>query len=168
MVITNYFSNNFIWFFDNNDSGKCISSFYLYNFLKKSMRVLGISAYYHDSAVTLIENGEIKSAVQEERFTRIKHDPSFPVNALRYCINEANIDINQLDYVCFYEKPFLKFERLLETYLSFAPKGFSSFRMAIPIWVREKLFQKNLLIKELIKIGANDDIKKKYFSQSII
>ena len=125
------------------------------------MRVLGISAYYHDSAVTLIENGEIKSAAQEERFTRIKHDANFPVNALKYCINEENIDINQLDYVCFYEKPFLKFERLLETYLSFAPKGFRSFKMAIPIWVREKLFQKNLLIKELMKIGANDNIKKK-------
>jgi carbamoyltransferase len=113
------------------------------------MYILGISAFYHDSAACLIKDGEIIAAAQEERFTRKKHDPGFPKNAIEYCINEAKINPNQIDNVVFYEKPFLKFERLLETYLAFAPKGFKSFALAMPTWIKDKLFQKSALIKEL-------------------
>jgi carbamoyltransferase len=112
------------------------------------MRILGISAYYHDSAAALVEDGQIIAAAQEERFTRKKHDSRFPHHAVVYCLDQAGGDASNIDYVVFYEKPFLKFERLLETYLAFAPNGFRSFRMAIPLWLREKLFQKNLLHKE--------------------
>src|SRR5579862_1569673 len=111
------------------------------------MLTLGISAFYHDSAAALLRDGEVVAAAQEERFTRRKHDPSFPNRAIEYCLSEANIDIDDVDVVAFYDKPFLKFERLLETYLAFAPRGFSSFRMAIPVWLREKLFQKDLIVK---------------------
>ena len=113
------------------------------------MYVLGISAYYHDSAAALLRDGEIVAAAQEERFTRKKHDAGFPKNAVEYCLQEAGISLADVDYVAFYDKPFLKFERLLETYVAFAPRGFQSFRMAIPVWLREKLFLKDLLIKEL-------------------
>tara|TARA_R110000868_G_scaffold237486_4_gene492047 strand:- start:9247 stop:11091 length:1845 start_codon:yes stop_codon:yes gene_type:complete len=121
--------------------------------ISKSNYILGISAFYHDSAACLIKDGEIVAAAQEERFTRLKHDSAFPSNALSYCLSEAQISIEEVDIVVFYEKPFLKFERLLETYLSFAPRGFSSFRKAIPVWIKEKLFQKSLLKKELKKYG---------------
>ena len=113
------------------------------------MYVLGISAYYHDSAAALLRDGEIVAAAQEERFTRRKHDARFPKNAVEYCLQEAGIALGDVDYVAFYDKPFLKFERLLETYVAFAPKGFQSFRMAIPVWLREKLFLKHLLRNEL-------------------
>lgn len=113
------------------------------------MHILGISALYHDSAAALLRDGEIVAAAQEERFTRKKHDAKFPSNAVGYCLKEAGISLGDVDYVAFYDKPFLKFERLLETYVAFAPKGFQSFRMAIPIWLREKLFLKDLLLKEL-------------------
>lgn len=113
------------------------------------MYVVGLSAYYHDSAAVLLRDGRIVAAAQEERFTRRKHDARFPVNALRYCLEEGGIPLARVERVAFYDKPFLKFERLLETYLAFAPKGFKSFRMAIPLWLREKLFQKDLLAKEL-------------------
>lgn len=113
------------------------------------MRVLGLSAFYHDSAAALVVDGRIVAAAQEERFSRKKHDASFPRRALEYCLQEAGIGGGDLDHVVFYDKPFLKFERLLETYLAFAPRGFRSFRMAIPIWLREKLFLKDLLRKEL-------------------
>ena len=116
------------------------------------MFILGISAFYHDSAASLIKNGEIVAAAQEERFTRKKHDSSFPKNAIEYCLKEANINANEISHVIFYEKPFLKFERLLETYLAFAPKGFKSFAMAMPLWIKDKLFQKSQLIKDLINI----------------
>src|SRR5437773_8574261 len=116
------------------------------------MRVLGISAFYHDSAAALIEDGELVGAAQEERFTRKKHDSGFPQNAVQYCLDEAGIKLADVDYVAFYDKPFLKFERLLETYLAYAPRGFTSFRMAMPLWLKEKLFQKSLLGKELRKI----------------
>ena len=115
------------------------------------MFILGISAFYHDSAACIISNGDIIAAAQEERFTRKKHDPSFPVNAIKYCLKEAKIENKDIKNVVFYEKPFLKFERLLETYLSFAPKGFKSFALSLPIWLKEKLFQKSLIIKELNK-----------------
>ena len=113
------------------------------------MVILGISAFYHDSAACLIRDGDIIAAAQEERFTRIKHDSAFPANAIRYCLEEAKINPEQIENIVFYEKPFLKFERLLETYLAFAPKGFVSFAKAMPVWVKDKFFQKFSLIKEL-------------------
>lgn len=113
------------------------------------MFILGISAYYHDSAACLIKNGTIVAAAQEERFTRLKHDPRFPTKAISYCLSEANIKPSMVDYVVFYDKPFTKFERLLETYLAFAPRGFKSFAASMPIWIKEKLFQKSLITKEL-------------------
>ena len=125
------------------------------------MIVVGISAYYHDSAAALIRDGVIVAAAQEERFTRKKHDPAFPKQALEYCLSAAGIRIDEVDHVAFYDKPFLKFERLLETYLAFAPKGFSSFRLALPVWLREKLFLKNLLAKELKTFSANIDWESK-------
>ena len=113
------------------------------------MRIVGLSAFYHDSAAALVVDGEIVAAAQEERFTRKKHDSRFPGHALDYCLSEAGIGLDQVDLVAFYDKPLLKFERLLETYLAFAPRGFESFRMAIPIWLREKLFLKDLLQDQL-------------------
>ena len=110
--------------------------------------ILGVSAYYHDSAAALLIDGKILAAAQEERFTRKKHDAAFPRHAIEYCLREANLAFDDLDYIVFYDKPFLKFERLLETYVAFAPKGFESFKMAIPVWLREKLFMKDLLIRE--------------------
>ena len=104
--------------------------------------ILGISAYYHDSAAALIGDGKIIAAAQEERFTRIKHDPAFPEQAIRYCLEEAGITFGEVSHVVFYDKPLLKFERLLETYLSFAPRGFRSFLAAMPVWLKEKLFLK--------------------------
>ena len=113
------------------------------------MKILGISAYYHDAAAALIIDGEIVAAAQEERFTRTKHDPGFPAHAVRFCLDFAGLKPVDLDYVAFYDKPFLKFERLLETYLAFAPRGFTSFRQALPLWIKEKLFQKSMLVKQL-------------------
>jgi carbamoyltransferase len=113
------------------------------------MRILGISAFYHDSAAALIEDGRIVAAAQEERFTRKKHDASFPRNAIGYCLEAAGTKLSEIDHVTFYDKPFLKFERLLETYIALAPRGFRSFQMAIPLWLKEKLFQKSLLGKKL-------------------
>ena len=113
------------------------------------MRILGLSAFYHDSAAALVDDGRIVAAAQEERFSRRKHDARFPGHAVRYCLGAAGIGIGDVDRVVFYDKPFLKFERLVETYLSFAPRGFKSFRMAIPLWLREKLYLKDLLRKEV-------------------
>lgn len=121
------------------------------------MRILGLSAFYHDSAAALIEDGRVLAAAQEERFTRRKHDARFPRNALAYCLSEAGISLPDVDFVAFYDKPFLKFERLLETYLAFAPRGFRSFRLAMPIWIREKLFQKDLLRNELQALSPGTD-----------
>ena len=121
------------------------------------MYILGLSAFYHDSAAALVTDGRIVAAAQEERFTRKKHDARFPVNALRYCLDEAGIRLDAIDHVVFYDKPFLKFERLLETYLAFAPRGFRSFRMALPLWLKEKLFQKRLLRQELEKLAPDGD-----------
>ncbi|KXJ62156.1 MAG: hypothetical protein AXW14_17300, partial [Alteromonas sp. Nap_26] len=113
------------------------------------MYILGISAFYHDSAACLLKDGEIVAAAQEERFTRKKHDAGFPNHAIQYCLKEAGIAAKDIGNVVFYEKPFVKFERLLETYLAFAPKGFTSFAKAMPVWIKDKLFQKSALIKEL-------------------
>ncbi|MFB2919863.1 MULTISPECIES: carbamoyltransferase [Aerosakkonema] len=117
------------------------------------MNIIGISAYYHDSAAALIGNGEIVAAAQEERFTRKKHDPSFPSQAISYCLREAGIQLQDLDYIVFYEKPFTKFDRLLETYLAYAPKGFRSFITSMPVWLKEKLYLKSVIKKELAKLG---------------
>ena len=125
------------------------------------MRVLGISAFYHDSAAALIEDGHLASAAQEERFTRKKHDSGFPEHAMQYCLDAAGIKLADVDYVAFYDKPFLKFERLLETYLAFAPRGFNSFRMAMPLWLKEKLFQKTLLRDEMKKWQPDFDWQKR-------
>ena len=133
------------------------------------MRILGISAFYHDSAAALIEDGRIVAAAQEERFTRKKHDPDFPEYAIRYCLDEAGLDLDGVDHVCFFEKPFLKFERLLETYLATAPRGFRSFRMAIPVWLKEKLFQKSNLIKALEPFAESGEVAEKLlFALSLI
>ena len=113
------------------------------------MNILGISAYYHDSAACLVVDGKIIAAAQEERFTRKKHDENFPVNAINYCLTEARLSAQQIDYVVFYDKPFLKFERLFETYLAFAPKGFKSFATSLPVWVKDKLFQKSVILDAL-------------------
>ena len=125
------------------------------------MRVLGISAFYHDSAAALIEDGALVGAVQEERFTRKKHDSGFPQNAVQYCLDAAGIKLADVDYVAFYDKPFLKFERLIETYLAYAPRGFNSFRMAMPLWLKEKLFQKTLLRDEMKKWQPDFDWQKR-------
>ena len=106
------------------------------------MKILGISAFYHDSAAAIIEDGKIIAAAQEERFTRKKHDPGFPVNAVKFCLEYCGSSIDQLDAVAFYDKPLMKFERLIETYYAFAPKGISSFIASMPVWLKEKMFLK--------------------------
>lgn len=118
------------------------------------MNILGISAYYHDSAAALIQDGNIVAAAQEERFTRKKHDPDFPRHAIESCLQEAGIQLADLDYICFYDKPLLKFERLLETYLAYAPKGIRSFIAAMPVWLKEKLYLKTTLRRELAQLGG--------------
>lgn len=125
------------------------------------MTILGISAFYHDSAAALIEDGRIVAAAQEERFTRKKHDPGFPAQAIKYCLQYGGVDINKLDAIVFYDKPLLKFERLLETYYAFAPKGIRSFLMSIPVWLKEKLFLKRLIREELEKLGYDPSLKIK-------
>ena len=117
------------------------------------MKILGLSAFYHDSAAALVIDGEIIAAVQEERFTRVKHDDCFPVNSIKYCLKEANLEIDDLDAVVFYDKPLLTFERILETYYSLAPKGIRSFLKFIPVWAKEKLFLKKSIRKGLLKVG---------------
>jgi len=125
------------------------------------MRILGISAFYHDSAAALLVDGRITAAAQEERFTRKKQDARFPEHAIAYCLAEAGVTLKDVDYVVFYEKPFLKFDRLLETYVALAPRGYQSFAMAIPVWIREKLFQKDILRRELEKFDPEFDYKNK-------
>jgi len=128
--------------------------------------ILGISAFYHDSAAAILVDGKIIAAAQEERFSRKKHDPSYPFNAVRYVLEETKLDLNNIDHIVFFEKPFLKFERLLETYMAFAPKGFKSFSLSMPIWLREKLFQKKFLFDKLKQHDKNfKDINKIKFSE---
>ncbi len=129
------------------------------------MKILGISAFYHDSAAALISDGEIVAAAQEERFTRKKHDSGFPRHAVDFCLRQAGARLADVDRVVFYDKPFLKFERLLETYLAFAPRGVRSFRMAMPLWVREKLFQRDLLGKELRRLDESFSPKRLLFAE---
>jgi carbamoyltransferase len=125
------------------------------------MRILGISAFYHDSAAAVVEDGEIIAAAQEERFSRKKHDSRFPRHAIDYCLEAAGATPQDIDFVAFYDKPFIKFERLLETYIAFAPRGFQSFKMSLPLWLREKLFQKSLLLKEMKAYAADVDWSKR-------
>ncbi|MBN2164797.1 MAG: hypothetical protein JW717_00805 [Marinilabiliaceae bacterium] len=122
------------------------------------MKILGISAYYHDSAASIVENGKVLYAAQEERFTRIKNDASFPENAIKFCLFESGYCIEDIDIIAFYEKPFLKFERLLETYYAYAPKGFWSFAKAMPVWLKEKLFLKQIIKKRIDEIGKHKKI----------
>jgi len=135
------------------------------HYSKKVTFILGISAYYHDSAAVIIKDGIILAAAQEERFTRKKHDPSYPVNAIKYCLTEAGINLAEIAYIAYYDKPFLKFERLLETYVAFAPFGLKSFMVAMPIWLREKLFLKNMLMKEIHKVDKSFDESKVMFGE---
>ncbi len=121
------------------------------------MRILGLSAFYHDSAAALVEGGRTVAAAQEERFTRKKHDAGYPANAVAYCLDESGVTLNDVDRIAFYDKPFLKFERLLETYVAFAPRGFRSFSMAVPVWIKEKLFQKDLLRRKLRSLAPDVD-----------
>jgi carbamoyltransferase len=120
------------------------------------MKILGVSAYYHDSAACLLVDGEILAAAQEERFTRKKHDQDFPANAVAYCLQEGRCTPRDIDHVVFYDKPFLKFERLFETYLAYAPRGFASFVKALPVWLKDKLFQKSVIAKELKALWGKD------------
>ncbi len=129
------------------------------------MIIIGISCFYHDSAACIVKDGEIISAVQEERFTRKKHDFTFPIHSIKFCLKSLDLKLENVDYIIFYEKPFIKFERLLETYLGYAPKGFKSFVQAIPIWVKEKLFTKREITKELEKICDKDKIPQILFSE---
>ena len=126
------------------------------------MKILGISAFYHDSAAAVIHNGKIIAAAQEERFTRIKQDENFPVEAAKFCLEHAGFSIDELDAIVFYDKPLLKFERLLETYYGFAPRGLQSFMAAMPVWIKEKLFLKKILHEELEKVGEYDKKKVKF------
>jgi len=129
------------------------------------MKILGISAFYHDSAATILINGKIIAAAQEERFTRKKHDASYPFYAIEFVLNYSNLKLSDVDQIIFFEKPFLKFERLLETYVAFAPRGFKSFCMAMPIWLKDKLFEKKMLFNELKSHDVNfKDVKKIFFS----
>src|SRR5712672_4022780 len=122
------------------------------------MRILGISAFYHDSAAALVEDGRLVAAAQEERFTRKKQDAAFPYHAIGYCLGAAGAKLSEIDHIAFYDKPFLKFERLLETYLAFAPRGFTSFRTAMPVWLREKLFQKRMLRRAFAELNGGIDV----------
>ena len=127
--------------------------------------ILGISAFYHDSAACLLQDGKIIAAAQEERFTRKKHDSGYPYHSINFVLRYSNLKLSEVDHIVFFEKPFLKFERLLETYVAFAPRGFVSFAKAMPLWIKEKLFQKNLLFNKLKKHDLNYKSDKNiYFS----
>ena len=128
--------------------------------------ILGISAFYHDSAAAILVDGKIVAAAQEERFSRIKHDSSYPFNAIQFVLDQSKLNLNDIEHIVFFEKPFLKFERLFETYMAFAPKGFKSFSLSMPIWLREKLFQKKFLFDKLQQHDDNfKDINKIKFSE---
>ena len=164
MATADFNSSCIIWWTYNFISGISGCTFYLYDILVTS--ILGISAFYHDSAAALVVDGKIIAAAQEERFTRKKHDSSYPFNAVEFVLNFSKLSLKDIDHIVFYEKPFLKFERLLETYVAFAPKGFLSFSKAMPVWLRDKLFQKKMLINELKRHDKNfKAIKKINFSE---
>ena len=143
LVNSNFINSINLWRINCLNSRLSRSSTYIYNFLTKS--ILGISAFFHDSAATILIDGKIIAAAQEERFSRKKHDAGYPHNAIEFVLNYANLKLNDVDQIVF-EKPFLKFERLLETYVAFAPKGFRQFCKAMPVWLRDKLFQKRCFL----------------------
>ena len=164
LVTSNHYYFIFIWWIDCINSGNSCSTVYLHNILVTA--ILGISAFYHDSAATILVDGKIVAAAQEERFSRIKHDYNFPKNAINFVLKHSGVKLNEIDYVVFYEKPFLKFERLLETYVAFAPKGFNSFCKSMPLWIKNKLFQKKIIFEELKKCDHRFTNKNKiYFSE---
>ena len=161
-----FYRSCYIWRINCSNARHSGSPFYLHDILIFVTSVLGISAFYHDSAAAIIIDGEVIAAAQEERFTRKKHDASYPENAINYVLEEANLKLSEVDHIVFYEKPFLKFERLIETYVGFAPRGFKSFSKSIPLWLNEKLFQKKMLFEALKKQDNNfDDVKKINFSE---
>ena len=129
--------------------------------MRKNINIIGISCYYHDSAAALVQNGRVINAIQEERLTRIKHDSSFPINSIKKILEINNLSLKEIDYFVFYEKPFVKFERLMDTYVSFAPNGIKSYLKSMPLWIGEKLFQKKNLINQLNKIEKINSIEKK-------
>ena len=163
-MVASYYTSSFnIWRADSFNSRLGCCAIYLHNILVT--KILGISAFYHDSAATIIQDGKIIAAAQEERFTRKKHDSSYPFNAIEFVLNFSNSKLSEIDNIIFFEKPFLKFERLIETYVAFAPKGFESFYKAIPLWIKEKLFQKKLLLDKLkLHDPKFNDPKKIFFS----
>ena len=161
LALANYYSLSYFRWINCFESRIRYSSIYLHNILVT--KILGISAFYHDSAAALIVDGKIISAAQEERFTRKKHDSGYPFNAVEFVLKFSNLELSEIDAIIFYEKPFLKFERLLETYVAFAPKGFAQFSRAMPSWLREKLFQKKLLINLLKQHDKKFDNSKKIF-----
>ena len=161
MVITNYNCFSFIWWtyrFKPRYSG---CSIYLYDFLVST--ILGISAFYHDSAAAIVIDGKVIAAAQEERFTRKKHDPGYPFNAINFVLEYSKLKLSEIEKIVFYEKPFLKFERLLETYVAMSPKGFVQFSKAMPSWLSQKLFQKKMLIDLLKQHDKNFAPEKKNF-----
>ena len=128
------------------------------------MKILGLSAFYHDSAAAFVDDGRIVAAAQEERFSRVKNDSGFPAKAAAYCLDAAGVRLDQIDYVGFYDKPLLTFDRLLETYFTYAPSGYRSFARALPVWVKEKLFQKNLIVDQINRLGRGEcDAEKVLF-----
>ena len=151
MVDASIYIDGTLWRYRSIKSRFCTCPLYLCDILGgfNMAVILGVSAFYHDSAAALIVNGNIVAAAQEERFSRIRHDAAYPRQAVDYVLGEKNLTLDDVDFIAFYDKPFLKFERLLETYIAFAPRGFKSFCMAIPLWLREKLFQKKQLQKWL-------------------
>ena len=166
MVISNYNCFSIVWWLNYFKPRHSSSAIYLYNILKILTSILGISAFYHDSAAAILVDGEIIAAAQEERFTRKKHDSSYPKNAVDFVLKFSNLKLSNVDYVVFFEKPFLKFERLLETYVAFAPKGFSQFSKSMPLWLRDKLFQKKQLLNFLKSHDFNFKGEKKlHFSE---
>src|SRR5262245_52431153 len=128
------------------------------------MRVLGISAFYHDSAAALVEDGQVIAAAQEERFSRVKNDSEFPARAVRYCLDEGGIGLDGVDYISYYDKPLLTFDRLFETYLAYAPRGYTSFAHALPVWVKEKLLLKKVILDQLqaLNLGAAAEEKLRF------
>lgn len=155
MAVSHHAHDGSVRWCNCSNTGVCYCSVHLHYFLKNMTAILGISAFYHDSAAALIVDGEIVAAAQEERFSRIKHDSTYPTQAVDCVLELGGLTLAEVDYVAFYDKPFLKFERLLETYVAFAPKGFKSFRMSVPVWLREKLFLKDKLLKDLRKLDKN-------------
>ena len=164
LVVSNIVCSCSFWRSNSFKPRLANSAFYLYNFLVTS--ILGLSAFYHDSAAALIQDGKIIAAAQEERFSRKKNDSSYPFQSVEYVLREGKLRLSEIDYIVFYEKPFLKFERLLETYVAFAPKGFKSFSTSMPLWLREKLFQKKMIFNHLRSHDENfRDMNKIYFSE---